>query len=437
MESKENLSNKIKENLNTLSTVAFLSDYLMDSIMFTSIQMILYFGLVGADERYFWMGLWALIPIFVLKISAPFFKGVKTYLILCIAFCLGGFFIADNDTIGVLNLITMAIISAYFLKIKNAMNLRKIADYAMTNSDQIKDHRGSIGMNFMISGIIIVGFLLGVLRSKPILMNYQAAMCLFLVAVLTISNNVHKLEDLLRIHSDNSSFPLREIRRINGLIIASITLLIVLAAALFYAGDYSQVNGGFAIGFVILFKNIMRIILFLWGHTGKESSYTEPVKETEAETKTFKNRLEGQNVENPFPEALAEAFGALLAAIVIVTIIYIFVTYLKNYKSAKQVKLDYVEYIRPNETKERDKKSQKTVKQKESREVRSVRKIYKKMVLDSKKKIDSRLSPSQITKAYITDLDSSSRKITQIYEKARYSENAISDEEIDFLKNKH
>lgn len=59
------------------------------------------------------------------------------------------------------------------------------------------------------------------------------------------------------------------------------------------------------------------------------------------------------------------------------------------------------------------------------------------MVLDSKKKIDSRLSPSQITKAYITDLDSSSRKITQIYEKARYSENAISDEEIDFLKNKH
>lgn len=92
MESKENLSNKIKENLNTLSTVAFLSDYLMDSIMFTSIQMILYFGLVGADERYFWMGLWVLIPIFVLKISAPFFKGVKTYLILCIAFCLGVFF---------------------------------------------------------------------------------------------------------------------------------------------------------------------------------------------------------------------------------------------------------------------------------------------------------------------------------------------------------
>ena len=62
--------------------------------------------------------------------------------------------------------------------------------------------------------------------------------------------------------------------------------------------------------------------------------------------------------------------------------------------------------------------------------------MYKKQVLNGMKgkAVDSTLTPGKLTKTAITEDDIKASRITSIYEKARYSDESVTQEEYDNFK---
>ena len=118
-------------------------------------------------------------------------------------------------------------------------------------------------------------------------------------------------------------------------------------------------------------------------------------------------------------------------------IIYILVHYIKNFNRTKKQGFDIVEFVKPKEEKEYVKKAYTKNHYKESKSVKSVRKIYKMAILKGTKGDvpDCSCLPSKLTKDNITEDEIKAAAITQIYEKARYSEEKITEEETDLIKN--
>ena len=94
-------------------------------------------------------------------------------------------------------------------------------------------------------------------------------------------------------------------------------------------------------------------------------------------------------------------------------------------------------YLIIKEEKEYVKKAYTKNHYKESKSVKSVRKIYKMAILKGTKGDvpDCSSLPSKLTKDNITEDEIKAAAITQIYEKARYSEEKITEEETDLIKN--
>lgn len=113
------------------------------------------------------------------------------------------------------------------------------------------------------------------------------------------------------------------------------------------------------------------------------------------------------------------------------------VHYIKNFNQTKKQGFDVVEFVKPKEEKEYIKKNFAKNNYKESKSVKSVRKIYKMAVLKGTKGNIPNLSslPSKLTKDNITEDEIKAETITQIYEKARYSEEKVTEEETNLIKN--
>lgn len=205
----------------------------------------------------------------------------------------------------------------------------------------------------------------------------------------------------------------------------------------FYNGKYGNMFSWVQLGAYQIARFLVGAFLFLLGLGGSGSGEKKPIEEKKDPQDLLDEIEELEYTDSPILEAIAETLGFLLILAIFAGIIYILVHYMKNFNRTKKQGFDVVEFVKPKEEKERIKKASEKKDYKESKSVKSVRKIYKMAILKGAKGNIPNCStlPSKLTIDNITEDKIKAATITEIYEKARYSEENITEEETNLIKN--
>ena len=137
-------------------------------------------------------------------------------------------------------------------------------------------------------------------------------------------------------------------------------------------------------------------------------------------------------------EAVAEAVGVVLIAACVIALVWFVVRYVKQINKTKKLGTDTVEYIRPKKSSIKTENNVYVTQEiiSEQKNNKAARKYYKKRVKKGfgRKKPEKTYTPQQLTKYGITADDDNAKRITDAYEKARYSNQTVTDEELNILK---
>ena len=117
-------------------------------------------------------------------------------------------------------------------------------------------------------------------------------------------------------------------------------------------------------------------------------------------------------------------------------IIYLIKTYASAFNKTRKVNFDTAEHVASKEKKSKVTVPASVSVKKDTRNTHKLRKLYKKSVLNgtSGNTPDTTLVPSRLTSTTITSDEEAGARITILYEKARYSMDNITDQEIDEFK---
>ena len=427
---------------NNVKLIAFV-ELMLQWVLFSSICYAVYFGVLKLDESFFMRGFWVPLAVTLAFFSRKFIRKFRLFIlsnilimIVCVAAGQGAEMISFNVILGFL-------ICAYSTGLKNRevriYNDNSIPIREGQNAETVRDAairslvaKEAVSIYFV--AVIVVGYFLGVAANNSLLMNIESFFCIVFIILQIVHNNLKQLNYAFNIDGAKADFPASQIITVSRFVMISSVLLIAAGMLLFYNGYYGNIFYHMGAGFMFIFRMVMKFILFLMSLSGREqTSQEENITETEPEEFIGPEPLPD---DNDFMELLAEIFGVVLIVGMLFGIIYLIKTYASAFNKTRKVNFDTVEHVASKE-----KKSKVTVPvsvpvKKDTRNTHKLRKLYKKSVLNgtSGNTPDTTLVPSRLTSTTITSDEEAGARITILYEKARYSMDNITDQEIDEFK---
>lgn len=368
------------------------------------------------------------------------FMLIHALLIVFVAF--GG---GDGAGIGI-NIVVMIIYSIYSINLKNKAVERRDLDNSPAGRLVDEEEQKEAALRSMVAGervpigllaIIFIGYLIGYVNESTITMNVEMALSIIFILLQVVSRNLQRLFEVFSLNIKKNDFPAKQMWSVNKFVNATVIILIFLGMMIFYNGEYGNIFSIIAGFFSVIVRYLGKIIIFLLGLFGREgdtvSMETESsIEETTEETATAEVIESSQALNALF---YGVAFVLILAAVV--WLLYMLKKYVSNFNRAKKQGMDYIEFIKDNGEETETEKSEISRKIKTTRGERNVRKLYKKRVLKGArgKELDLASTPIELTRDNITTDDELANTITHIYEKARYSNEKITDEEVKIMKN--
>lgn len=444
-----------KQHRLSVSKMTFLFQLLelsMQSVVFLALSVMLYFGALGKQDNEFGgcllivvMTVFAYICRHVIQRSWLF---MASNILMLVAAGLAG----QTDAEVFFYLFLTLCLAGYSVGLKNHA-VRRLDVRNMPLRDDQREPAEQDGENdalrSLLAGehisvffavIMAAGYIAGYVTQRSVIMNTEAALCIIFIILQIIYNNMRKLYQVYRLNSSKTEFPAQQLKRVNTFVTVAAVLAVLLGMLLFYQGEYGNIFTLAGKGAIQFARLLGWLFVFFTGLFGKEPS-EPPELPDETVEETTEGLHGGGGIEempdSPLLAALAEAFGMMLMAALLIGIVYVFVVYMRNLNRARSQGQDYIEYIKPKEKKSFEKDGRIHQKSAQTKETKSVRKMYKQLVLKgSKGKIpDAASLPSQLTLENITKNEAQAKKITDIYEKARYSNESISADEIHIFKN--
>lgn len=427
---------------NNIRLIAF-TELMLQCVLFLSISCSCVMGIIKPENTELINVVWV-IPAVVTAFAAR--KCIRKFglfvlsniLIFVIAF------LSAPDEMGItFNFIQAVIICVYSIGLKN----KEVAIYK-DNSIPVRDGQSKEevrdaairsliakeSVDVYLIAVMVVGYFLGMNADDALLMMFQSVLCILFVILQVLHNNLKHLKQEFDLNEKKKGFPASQMMQVSNYVTIISLVLISVGMLIFYNGYYGNIFDYMGAGIKSVIRLIMKVLLFIMGMSGKEQTITDQAETTTATEEEELEMLPSQ--DNDFMELLAEIFGMVLIVAIIMAVIYVIKVYASNFNKLKKVGTDTVEYVSSTEKKVRASENTTDGKKKESRSVRSMRKIYKKRVLKGMngKKPDLSYTPEMITKSSITQDDIQALQITQLYEKARYSDSEITSEEYEKFK---
>jgi len=215
----------------------------------------------------------------------------------------------------------------------------------------------------------------------------------------------------------------------------------IMGMILFYNGKYGNVFSIIGSGLFALVSVVVKLFLMLIRDDGEEITMPQGTNNSQEDDGGYLSGSVEESSDNPLMNALFEAFAVVVILSVVIAIIVAVLRYAKRFRNAREEDIDEVEFIGKDAKEERLKRRQQKMHEKDLPVNAQYRKLFKKKVLahrseDGKKKAPKDgLQPEDITRQCITNDEESAKRITVAYEKARYSNEIIERDELDFLKN--
>ena len=425
---------------NYVKLIAFV-ELILQWVLFSSICYAIYFGVLKLDESFFMRGFWVPLAVTLAFFSRKFIRKFRLFIlsnilimIVCVAAGQGAEMISFNVILGFLICAYSTGLKNREVRIYNEIPIREGQNAETVRDAAIRSLVAKEAVSIYFVAVIVVGYFLGVAANNSLLMNIESFFCIVFIILQIVHNNLKQLNYAFNIDGAKADFPASQIITVSRFVMISSVLLIAAGMLLFYNGYYGNIFYHMGAGFMFIFRMVMKFILFLMSLSGREqTSQEENITETEPEELISPEPLPN---DNDFMELLAEIFGVVLIVGMLFGIIYLVKTYASAFNKTRKVNFDTVEHVASKE-----KKSKVTVPvsvpvKKDTRNTHKLRKLYKKSVLNgtSGNTPDTTLVPSRLTSTTITSDEEAGARITILYEKARYSMDNITDQEIDEFK---
>lgn len=420
-------------------------EMLEQCIVFLAAIYTFYFGLFKMDNTAILYGLWVPAVTILAFAARKWVQKIQLFIFSNIFIFIIAYIFSISDEMILSNMIMALVISLYSIKLKNhkislitdqEMPIRDGYTASQAKEKALKSMLISEAVPIYAVAIIIIGYIVGSIQNMEVLMMVEALLSIVFVLLALIHNNANYMYRIFQLNKDKADFPAGQLKYVNKYVNIISIVLIMLSMLAFYNGKYGNMFSLVQSGAYQIIRLLISAFLFLLGLSGGDSEVKEPIKENK-DPQDYIDDTELEYTDSPILEAIAEAVGFFLILAIFAGIIYILVHYIKNFNRTKKQGFDIVEFVKPKEEKEYVKKAYTKNHYKESKSVKSVRKIYKMAILKGTKGDvpDCSSLPSKLTKDNITEDEIKAAAITQIYEKARYSEEKITEEETDLIKN--
>lgn len=428
----------------TLSFITSALELALQLVVFLALNMAFAVFLISEEQFVLYRTFIIIIPVVVGYLARKYIDEFYTFMSAHIILIIVSLFIGTNDAEKTINIISTVICVAYSIRLKNMAVQTRMATASSTMLDAEAEKEAAL--RSMAEGekiplycavVMIIGYFAASSHNNVTVMEFEILLCVIFVVLEIVYGNALNLYQVFRINRDKSNFPATQMKKVTGFVTVISSGMVMLAMILFYNGKYGNI--------VVLVKNILytgfkfvaRLFLAFLGAFGKEGDENIVEETTMAPTIEETETYVATNEDfSQFMEALAEAFALILIIACIIGIIYVLRQFIKNFNHAKKFGTDIIENVKPEEE---VKKADKVVivnQRKETRTEKNVRKMYKKLVLrgNKGKAPDSSHTPKRLTADNITQDEKLADEITYIYEKARYSDRAVTKEEVEKMK---
>ena len=411
-------------------------------------------GIAGKNNDSIKLCLTCIIPVVITYLTRKFIKSYAGFMAINIIlpFLYLGF--AKNDLEIVMFLICGFAISIKSITVKTAMNRvtesakdspvsKSFMETAANNKDYYDTFKINEKMHIAWVIVMIVGYYLGEKNNNALLLYSELVLFVLFILGSVIYNQIRQLNKAFSINMGKSNFPIKRIININLYMTVVVIILMLGFMLLFYNGKYGNfftIIGGFLFGF---FKWIIKGLLFLWGLGPDETSDVGPSKEAVSED-AITTVLDTSNNNAAILNSLFEVVALSLVIALVIFVIYMIFKYAKGFRKSKMDEIDEVEFADSTDSYEH---GSFTFKKKESNvkltNNKAYRKAYKhKVKTKNKKNIESNknfsdvsyMLPNELSSKLIVSDKEKAMNITKSYEKARYSKEEVTKEEIKYLK---
>lgn len=252
-----------------------------------------------------------------------------------------------------------------------------------------------------------------------------------------VYHNANNLNEYITRNQDIANFPLDQIISINALMMLVVTALCGGILMVCYNHWLSQLIRRFVSLVGSGFRNILKAIFSFDWESGE--TYIPEGPMDESGIVELQEMME-ENIWTVIFQMIGIILGIMLAVVaitgVIIGIVTLLLKLIRGMNSSIQNATDVKEFVLPIGMEQQFlKRREKKETQKADGLSEKVRRVYQKMILKNAKKrgeqVQNYMQPSEITNAYVT---SHQEEITAIYEKARYSNQSMTKEELEQLK---
>ena len=425
------------------NAVLSLIELVMQCILFASFIFMAYLGIYHMTGREFLRSMWiipAVVFLFLIrKKTKKFSLFVLSNILVFVAACV----VAENDSQLFANLVTVILLCAYSIWLKNN-TIQRLSPKNMIVSDgrTLDDAEAALSqiyagedMNVFFVASPAFGYIIGVWQNVSLLVNIEVVFCILFIVLKIVYNNLSHLDYVLNLNRKKKDFPAKQIKQVNKFVTVTSAVLISLGMLLFYNGQYGNIFELMGKGVGLVVRIVVKLFIFLLGTSGFDTR-SMGMTQNDTETEESLGEIDWEMPDSPVMQSIFEAFGLVLVIAIVIALIYMVRTYIKNFNRTKKLGNDYIEYIVPNEDTQHVNKMSANAKKNAPRDTRSVRRMYKKRVLKGTggKPPEPFAPPSSLTLQNITDNEELAEKITAVYEKARYSEERVTPEEASVFK---
>lgn len=424
-----------------------LLEVAIQSVTFLSAATAVYFGALGKPDSDFWKCI--VIPVLVVLAYLSRMKIHRFGFFMAIHLCIviAAFFMGTSDGERFFYFIICGLIAGYSIRLKLITVQRSdisgipMQDHGGTEDivetlEMKKNLMASEQMPFPFCAFMILGYMAGHAANRDIIMNTEVILFILFILLQVIYHDLKKLNTVFLTNKNKQQFPKAQLKQVNTFIIAATLALMFFSMLLFYHGEYGNIFDIIGAGALSVVRFLLRIILAVWGSGSAEEGTAW--EETTAAQEDILDGMEEPYVPSAAASAAAEAFGMILMIAAVIGVAYAIFAYARNFNRKRKKDTDDLEEIISIAKREKKQsvKHHKEQKNEIISENEAIRRMYKKGVLKGtkKKKPDHTLVPKDLTIQTITDNEQLSEQITQIYEKARYSKEAVTKEETKHLK---
>lgn len=439
MKNREHSTNK------TLTYSLRIMEIVLQSLVFVSFAVMIMLAGIGLPDRDLWKCFLMIIPVIATYLIRRFIRKFQLNIFLYIVIVASSLLFGTNDSEYFFYALILLVIVSYSFRQKMLM-LQKADISSMPLSDIMgtmemdnADERNRIlyaneQISYYFGVSMVVGYLIGGIVNRPVIQNTEVVLFVVFVLLQVVYNNLKSLNTVFLQNAGKSEFPSDQIKRVNTFIIITLVILMFIGMMVFYHGEYGNIFGVIGAGFLAVLKVIIRVILKIWG-SGKGQQGTMEEETTAAMDDDLSGVADSVGT-SPLMQAIGIVFTIIVFVIVLFAIGYLIVQFIRNFNKVRQDNKDIIEYVKPNKT-----KSDRQVKRKDDN-IKTLnnnlkfRKHYKKRVIKGygSNRPEKTVMPHELTMKAITKEPTEAEKITQLYEKARYSNESLTNEEVDLIK---